>query len=319
MYNIAIIGAGSIAGFQVQAFRSAGFEVVAAASSKDSKTIKQFCNKHNIAEAFLDPRVLVFSEIWDAIYISVPTKEALTYIDMLANCKKPILVEKPVSLCSSDLLKKINLSNIRVAYNRRFYDGVKYIKNYLIENSENVLVKVCIPESSFRKNLNVQPSLPPLTYENSVHMFDLINFLCGEVTWKYKEIIHDKTGDNIKFIVGNGTSANSYKIMLDVYYDATANFSMEFLTKNDQLILRPLEIMTHFRGFEVKEPTQEVPLRVYSLKKYHSIIEINSEGLKPGLLRQAKAFYNFCKGDLNTDLATLENAANALRSVENLL
>jgi predicted dehydrogenase len=319
MTKLAIIGAGYIAGLQVKAFRMAGFDVISAASSKDSKTIHEFCRFHNIKKIILDPIELFESDEWDALYLSVPTEKALSYLKNIEDNKRPILVEKPISFSSKEIGRLVNLNNIKVAYNRRFYDGVKYIKNYF-KNKKDILVKVCIPESSFKIiNTNNTSLLPPLTFENSVHIFDLINYICGNTVWNYKKVIRETDSQEVKFIVANGKSDREHRIILDIYYDSPANFSMEFQSKEDCIILKPIELMNHYRGLEIIEPTIEIPLRLYYPKKINSVIEINKDGIKPGLQEQAHAFYRYCVYGESNELATLADAASAILAVESLI
>ena len=46
--KIAIIGCGNIASFHVESLNNSGFKVEYAASTKNSKTIKKFAEKHKI-------------------------------------------------------------------------------------------------------------------------------------------------------------------------------------------------------------------------------------------------------------------------------
>ena len=320
MTNLAIIGAGSIAGFQIPAFRAAGFRVSGAASSHGSSTIDSFCNKHKIKNYFTDPDKLIYSKTWDALYISTPTIYSLCYLDLLKNEKRPILIEKPVSFSSKELIRRSRLTNVRVGYNRRFYDGVDYVKKFL-ESSKEVLVKVCIPESSFSPDIykNKNFNLPPLTFDNSAHIFDLINYLCGKIEWQYVKLSQQSNNKFPKFIIGNGLSSNGHNIVLDIIYDCPANFSLEFLTDIDHLVLRPLEVMHHYQGLEIREPTHDLPLRTYQPKTYRSIIEKDYQAIKPGLLGQAKAFYDLLHGEKNTRLATLSDAAVSIKTIEDLV
>jgi predicted dehydrogenase len=320
MTNLAIIGAGSIAEFQIPAFRAAGFRISGAASSLGSTTIASFCNKHKIKNYFTDPEKLISSKDWDALYLSMPTNYSLEYLDLLKNEKRPILIEKPVSFSSYELLKRSGFTNVRVGYNRRFYDGVDYVKKFL-ESSNEVLVKVCIPESSFYPDIfkNKNFYLPPLTFENSTHIFDLINYLCGKIEWQYGKLSQQSNNKFPKFIIGNGLSSNGHNIVLDIIYDCPTNFSLEFLTDTDHLVLRPLEVMHHYQGIEIREPTHDLPFRTYQPKIFLSIKENNYHNLKPGLLGQAKAFYDFFHGEKDTRLATLSDAAISIKTIEDLL
>ena len=319
MIKIAILGAGNIAGFQIKAFECAGFQVIAAASKKCSITINEFCNKHKIINVISDPRDLIYNEEWGAIYLSVPTSCAIYYLKLLEHSKRPILVEKPITLKSSLFSNILNNNNIRVAYNRRFYDGVRYIKDFLIDKN-NVLVKVCIPESTLKiDNISLIKGLPVLTFENSVHIFDLLNYLCGKIRWEFKKYNHDSICDTIKYVVANGISDKGYRIILDIYYEASANFTLEFICGIDRIVLQPIEIMNHYRGIEVVQPTKEVPLRIYQPKIHKTIYENNDKGIKPGLQKQAEAFFNFCNDKNSDELATLQDAESAIKLIEKLV
>src|SRR5690606_31666311 len=96
---------------------------------------------------------------------------------------KPVLVEKPVAT-SSDLLAPYRSvwPNVIVGYNRRFYAAVAAAKAF-IDRQDSCMVHMQLPDSvpppgtGADREHNVR--------SNSVHGFDLLRHLVGDVAVKH--------------------------------------------------------------------------------------------------------------------------------------
>ena len=317
--NLAIIGCGNIAEFHVPAMREAGFNIVALAGSPNSRAVLTFAKKHNINKTYTHAKKLISDvSAWDALLILSPVSTVISYLQQAAPYGKPILVEKPVAYNHLHLVSLIKYKNIRVAYNRRFYSGVAFSKIFF-EEHQNSLIKVTIPEN--RKdpdhNFNFPSCLPILSYENSVHIFDLINFISKDIKWEQTSTI--RTLDKYIAVIAQGYCSNGASIQLDSYYNSPENFSITILSGEEKVEIKPIEVTSLFKGMEVNEPTEEIPIRIYKPKLEKRIIDLPVNNHKPGFLGQAHDFMNFCQEKKNCIGADITDAYNALKLAQSLI
>jgi predicted dehydrogenase len=209
--------------------------------------------------------------------------------------------------------------NVLVAYNRRHYSSTKYAKSFL-DSHPNGLIKVTIPESAIQPDDNRQfpYRLPASVYGNSTHIFDLVNYLAGKVSWDY--VSHITSAEKYLSVLAIGKGRKGSSVLLDMYFNAPANFSIDILSGNERIELSPIEIANYYKDMQVKDPTPERPIRTYVPTQVDQIIERGEEpNSKPGFLGQAEVFMNFCHGKKAKNSATLEDAWAALDVVEALV
>jgi len=317
--KIAIIGCGNIANFHIPAIRDAGFEISGIAGSLNSKNVETFAKKYDINKFYSNPVELIMNvSKWDALLLLSPVPTIVDYLELAAPFGKPILTEKPVALDHLKLKSLIKYNNIRVAFNRRFYSGAIYVKKF-IEEHQNSLVKVTIPESRQDPvhNIDFPNRLPLMSYENSVHMFDLMNYISADIKWR--EVSTIKTLDKYISIVALGYSANGSTIQLDTYYNASDNFSINIISNDYKIEMMPIEVTNIFKGMKVNEPTEEMPIRTYTPMLQNKIIDSPKYGHKPGFLAQAQDFMSFCKGSDDCIGADIVDAYSALKLAHSLI
>ena len=317
--NLAVIGSGNIAQFHIVAMKEAGFNIVAISGLPNSRTLLNVAKKHGINKIYKNSIVLIKDvNKWDALLILSPISTVVNYLQLAAPYGKPILAEKPVAFNHIHLDSLIKYKNIRVAYNRRFYSGVAFSKKF-IEKHPKSLIKVTIPEN--RKdpdhNFDFPSRLPVLSYENSVHIFDLINFISKGIKWGETSTI--KTLDKYLAVIAHGRSSNGAIIQLDSYYNSPENFSISILSGDERVEMKPIEVTSLFKGMEVKEPTDEIPIRLYTPKLKKRIIDLSVNEHKPGFLRQAQDFMDFCQEKENCIGADIIDAYNALKIAQSLI
>jgi predicted dehydrogenase len=317
--NLSVIGCGRIAEFHIPAMKDAGFNIVSIAGSLNSKNVHDFSIKHKIPKFYLNPSDLIEnSSEWEALLILSPVSTMVSYLEEAIIHGKPILVEKPVALNHLSLSGLIDYSNIRVAFNRRFYSGASLAKNF-IKSHPNSVIKVTIPESRLdpNHNINFPEKLPLNSYENSVHIYDLINFICGGVKWETTKVI--KTKEMYIGFTASGVSSNSEVIHLDSFYNSPENFSINVISGNQRLEMKPLEVTSLYQGMVISEPSEEMPIRVYKPLLKDQIIDIPINGHKPGFLEQANDFMKFCIKRKDCIGADIRDAYNALKLVQNVI
>ena len=132
--NLAYIGTGNISKFHIPALRRSGFNISSISSRSNSKNITNFAREFDIKNIIPDWKNLLDNiEKFDAVMIAVNIKSTVKILEGLMKTKKPILVEKPVSLDSKiiDQLLTKNHKNIFVAYNRRHYSSTQFAKKFI--------------------------------------------------------------------------------------------------------------------------------------------------------------------------------------------
>ena len=151
MKNIKLgyIGAGPVSNFHIPAIKKLGFKIELFYSRNYNKAL-HFTRKHKIVspEKTFDKFLLKVKNI-DAIILSIKPNVTPKYLKQLCKLNKPIFVEKPGALKSTDLkkIKKISNSKIFFLYNRRFYNSIKESKKF-ISSSNQCFTSVKIPDST---------------------------------------------------------------------------------------------------------------------------------------------------------------------------
>jgi predicted dehydrogenase len=318
--RLALVGCGNIADFHIPAMQEAGFDCVSVAGSVNSLRAKEFAKRHTISKVYADPvELLRDSSGWDALLLASPVSTMLDYIKLAAPMGKPILAEKPVALNHEELTPTLKYQNVLVAYNRRFYSTTEYAKTF-VDSHADIIIKVSIPEQRIDPDHNVDfpHRLPPFSYQNSVHLFDLVNFLAGKVQWEAASAISGS--DRYLGIVAFGKSDKGFTVQLDNCFNSPDNFAVNIISGNERVELRPIEIAQYYKGMQVNEPTKKIPFSTYTPKLIDQIVVTDEEaGFKPGLLMQAKEFMHYCKTAGDYRGATLVDAYNALKTAHSLL
>ncbi len=317
--RLAMVGCGNVAGFHVPAMRAVGFDIVSVAGTVNSVRAQAFAKEHRINNCFSDPAALLQnSSEWDALLLTTPVSVTTDYIRSVAPIGKPILVEKPVALDHRELGPLLEFKNVLVAYNRRFYASVQYSKEF-VDSHNNVFLKVSIPEQ--RKdpehNKDYPERLPIMSYENSVHLYDLMNYLAGKVKWSAVSTISET--DKYLAVIALGESDRGITVQLDTCFNSPDNFAINIISDDQRVEMRPIEVARYYRGMNINEPTTDTPIRTYVPNMIEQIVSKEENGLKPGLFGQAKDFMAFCEGRRNYQGADLVDAYQALEVAHSLI
>lgn len=316
--KIAIIGSSQISKFHIDAFRKASIDITCCASSPNSKNIKKFAIKNKIRQFFNNPFDLIHKNEWDGLIIASSVKSTPNILEESIKFKKPILVEKPVDF-GINYLKKFKLKKldfVNVAYNRRFYSTINFAKSFIQNSSDGCTLSVRIPE---QVNIKEKSKLIKFNnvYSNSCHMIDLIQFLIGKI--KIIKTLKNPLNGNIKMALLK-SGKNYCQIIINS--NSPDNFSIQIENGTQRLELRPIEKLFLFEGMEVREPSSQFPLRIYSPKlKYSSDIfdGINNNLIKPGFYEQALDFKRLLYGKKSIISAKLKDAYSAQYLINKLI
>ena len=230
---------------------------------------------------------------------------------LLDSSVENILVEKPGSLDAKELQtlrdKASTLDkNIHIAYNRRFYQSILALKQLLLKED---LIGVNFEITEWTHTIDVK-KLAKVTLErwfisNTSHIVDLVLHIAGPI----KELSSYVSG-SLKWhkgasrFVGSGLTESNVLVSYSGYWDGPGRWSIEFITKKNKYILRPLEKL-QYQSFGTTE-IKEVDSIDYSL----------DNKFKPGLYNQVNSFIHddltsFCTVDQQIDsIKVYEKMAN---------
>ena len=307
--KIAIIGCGNIAGFHVPALRAAGLDCVHCASRLNSESIDQFAKDHAINNVWADPKKLAAAhDEWDGVVISAAVAPTLELMEIAASSGKPVLVEKPVAASSDRLAaySSTSPSNIIVAYNRRHYSTVQVARRF-VSDRKMVRATMTLPE-----NVSTDFETPYfLVHENSVHGFDMLNFIFGGLTIEH---VSTASSDNPYF--GRHAilkSRDGHIVNLAMNWKAPANFTLTLDDAEERLDLFPFEKFQLYKGMKVIEPSDEYPVRQYVPNQVSSgtVFDGMPSDIKPGFLGQSREFADLIEGKAPSIGANLTDAYNA--------
>lgn len=313
--NLAIIGAGNIAPFHIEAAKNAGFNVISIAASKNSESAKILSLKYAIPNYFSNVSDLLIDNSFDCLSIMIPPSATEEILSKVATINKPTIIEKPTALSSGFLDDFIDKKNIIVGFNRRFY---KTISELYSECSQRKGIYSFEVVESLNSNHNVYEAIQYAIMNNTIHMVDLVRFLIGD--YELKDFVFSKINYMLRSRI---YVKDNYIGELQISFGSKKNTKIEFETKENNLLLKPLEILQRFNAMKITEPNHNTPVRTYlpiwsdeGIKK--QVIETGS--LKPGFADQYVEFRGFCeKGIISKRMATLEDVHSALYKCELLV
>ena len=312
--RIGMIGVGNIAQFHIKALNAVGLEVVACAGTQNSERAMAFAAQHGV------PRVcscshdmLSIADELDGFVIATSPEATLQILEESLETKKPILVEKPVSLKASELsiFEHASPSNVLVAYNRRFYNSVQKAREFVRGTSGKLRAIMQLPERV--PNNEGDPFYD--VHENSVHGIDMLRFVFGEITPDYNQSFN--TVDSEFGRIAIFRSQDGHDIVLHMNWIAPANFSLSIDDGVKRVELSPFEKFACFEGMDIQQPSVEYPLRIYTPKlKEQTDVFVNSPlDIKPGFLGQAREFSELLSGTNRRLGASLKDAYIAQKIV----
>lgn len=313
--NLAIIGAGNIAPFHIEAAKNAGFNITSIAASTNSESAKILSVKYEIPKYFSNVSDLLTDNSFDCLSIMIPPAATEQILSKIETINKPTIIEKPVALSSTFLENFIDNKNIIVGFNRRFYKSISELKS---EDSKHKGIYSFEAVESLDPNCNVYESIENTLINNTIHMVDLIKYLIGD--YELREFVFSE----INYMLRSRIYAkNRYKGELQISFGSKKNTKIEFETEQNNLILKPLENLQRFNAMKITEPNQNTPVRTYfptwtDVGIKNQVFETGT--FKPGFADQYVEFMGFCeKNIISLRMATVGDVYFALRKCELLV
>ena len=309
--QIVLIGTSQIMQYHASALKESGLNLQAVASSNlHSSSQVKFASRNNIPKNFSNWKELLDQEQYDGIIIGTRIESTLEILEYAIKQNVPILVEKPVSVNSTDLKNLIKKSHklIMVGFNRRFYRTVNTLKNLIEIENTPVIANMVIPEFDLQN-----------FFTNSIHSIDLLRYVFGDIKLEFaKKLIKNKMVNGVTATFSN---KKNDLIQLTGIWNAPANVSLSVFSEKKQFELKPYETLKIFDDLKVIEPTANEPIRKYAPKLMEQIdLEPIDKKFKPGFFQQSNAFSELIKTKKKSNYAaTLTDTLHSIEICEKLL
>lgn len=244
--NWGIIGCGDVCEVKSgPAFNKVSHSKLVAVMRRDPEKVRDYAMRHGVGKYYTEAEALINDPEVNAIYIATPPSSHEMYTALALSAKKPVYVEKPVSLDAASCLRmmeKEQQSNtaVSVAHYRRglplFREVKKLVTEGAIGTPRLILVNTLQPPSSkiihhtadaWRVNPDISGG--GLFHDLSPHQLDIFYWIFGQ-----PEIVSIKTANQ-----GNRYPAPDLTTMQAIYpgnihLNGTWSFSVAPAASTDQ-------------------------------------------------------------------------------------
>ncbi len=295
MKHILIVGGGPIGKEYYSIFSELGCKVVILSKETDVSDFNVYNQKsYELSSGYLSS--------FDGIVIAIqPEKTSSVLIDLLRRTSSPILVEKPVALngCELKEISKIHQniwSRIYVAFNRRFFGSVKYVKD-ILKNDTILGCEFCFTEIEERV-IGSEIVRQRWMLTNSIHVFDIATYIAGYP----KDILVMRSGKAAWHSAGSNfvgvSRINNGYMNFSAYWGAAGNWEVSFITPEFKYILNPLEtVQIQKRGSINRENLslpKKMPAHSYKAGFYEQVVSfVNQERSKFISMENYYALHDF--------------------------
>lgn len=316
--RVGFLGTGHIACEHAKVVLALGHQIVAgSARAPGSPRWARFKALAPEARFVADGEALLRAEDVDVVIACLNWNVTQTWLERLLACTKPVLIEKPASLELHPLKVAVerfseNLQNKRVAYNRRFYEPVRALKERLTAGglkSAEVTISEHIDHHVKRYGREIVPHI--LLFASS-HILDLVLFLFQPVRVA-RVYGHEEDGESAPFVSFNIVLETETGIPIWLSLNANDPSPVGIRCRFDDgstWHLAPLEVLRIYKGFEIIPATAKTNIRQHTPILVEEVVADSQ--FKPGFLSQMDAFLN---GTFK-EAATLEELVELLELVE---
>lgn len=326
-HNYILIGPGKISHFHYEALKNNGFNLISIiASNLKSKSLKKFLTKYQVSNKYVSDDIAIIDKNYiksnkiKFILLTTGYNQTPKIIQRLKNLDILILTEKPVSI-DIDWFETLNFNefkNIKVAYNRRFYNNVNYLKNILTKKINNLSnLNIDIPEKIFLDGIN-HKNIFKKYYSNSAHIIDLLFYLFGNLEILDVDFFNKKKSKSFFVIFSfNKKSKGIIKFM----FNSPMQFGISFDIDNLKYSLSPIENLSIYNRLEISNPSKKSPIRTYQPKIYKRIIsdDFNTK-TKPGFNKQVLELKRCIKlKNYSDNFSNLENAYKVQKFLNDIM
>lgn len=305
-YRAIIVGCGNMAWEYYQAAKELSdiVEIVSIVGKHREVTQKKIIDNYSDQILFSDNYEQAVKQIKPDFSIICTHPEKMYE----AQCKSillglPFLAEKPPSLSLAELKNLMELVAHEkvvygVAFNRRYYPHIAWLKDRIRKGKEEILsfsvrTSENIPATKERFPHRSDNELNSIHFLNSIHLIDLLLYLCGDLKLAYSDIAIARNNRNINAILkSNGFLSGSYQNLINL----PQPYALEFVTKDKVFTLSPIEQMTTRNILSGKE----------------SAFVVNPCSSKLGLVSMLKNFVGKIQHGFNESFANYQQAYKAM-------
>ena len=283
MNKITIVGAGKMAIEYAKVFESLQIDYSVIGNSERSARIFEKNTTKEVVRGGLKKALKNTNELPNYLIIAVQVEKLYELVNVALDFKIPyILVEKPGALEinhleSYKIRAQKNKCSIYIAYNRRFYDSVLLLQDYIVK--DDGLTNLVFDFTEFTQKIDQltksQIVLDNWIISNSSHVIDLAFYIAGSPVKLQCNTSSNQEWNNMPAIFsGSGITDNDVLFSYSSNWKSVGNWKIEVTTKKSKYLLNPLE-----------------NLKRKTLKDRDYITLFSDEGaLKPGLSNMVKSF-----------------------------
>jgi hypothetical protein len=305
--KFAFIGCGKIAHCHADVIKHLGHTIEAVVARPGSANIEGFAEKYAVSKKIYG--VEGFLEYWgnsnnaiDCILVCTPWDVTEGVLRQLLPLDIPVMSEKPAVLSSAGLRylkEKCEMRNLFVAYNRRFYDFVPYLKE-LMDSKTCVCADILSAEpcEMFMKNQG-EKICGYMLYFYTSHIIDLMYYLFGEVD--IQNVVSIEKGRKNSWVCELYSAKRKCPIQLKILMDCPQNSYFKIFFEEKVVEMRPFEKMVVYNNLERKESQSKATYTPLAETEWHT-----EDTFKPGFLNQMNYFIENFVYEKNSSLEHIE-------------
>lgn len=184
-----------------------------------------------------------------------------------------IFIEKPITFKNKKIFVK-NFKNVFVGYNRLYFNTLNEIEKYNLKNFQ------CDVRMTYNNFTDIK--------NNISHIMSLLFYLFGDL-----KLIKKMNNKINKVIIFKDKKNNL--ILLNLTKTKADNYSINIITNELNLLLKPLEVLNIYKSVFFKFFSNNPKKMFVQQKLSKKLNEFNFNKFKPGFLEQMKTFKKFCK------------------------
>lgn len=291
--KFAFIGCGKIAHCHADVIRHLGHMIEAVVARPGSANINGFAEKYTVdkkiygIEGFLEYLDGSDSAI-DCILVCTPWDVTEGVLRQLLSLGVPVMSEKPavLSFAGLEYLKeKCEMGNLFVAYNRRFYDFVPYLKK-LVDNETCVCVDILSAEpfemitadKGYGKKAGEY-----MPYIVTSHTIDLMFYMFGNI--ELKDVVNITRNGRNSWVCDLYASKYRFPIQMKILMDCPQNSYLKIFFEKKVVQMCPFEKIMVYNDLERKENQGKATYIPVVETEWHT-----EDTFKPGFLNQMNYF-----------------------------
>ena len=295
--NLWLIGAGQMAQDYVQVLKALQTPFKVIGRGKNSAVSFESAMEISVQTGGIE-KALQKEPPPETVIVAVGVEQLVSVSSKLLQAgTKRILLEKPGGMNLKELQKLLleaqsQHAKVWLAYNRRFYEATRKAQEIIQEDGGVTSCHFEFTEWSHRiRELEGKTDIKAVWFlANSTHVVDLAFHLCGwPSSWQSWSAGTIDWHPSAARFSGAGVTEQGILFSYFADWEAPGRWGVEALTRNNRLILRPMEQL------------QLTPLGTLQVKPVNLDDKLDHD-FKPGLYRQTKAFLN---GD-TVDFCTLQ-------------